>query len=296
MKPGRAVSSKSPPTPTAFTDTSRAIRTMTPRPPYDPSYLSRDRDTRIETITVVRSVTTFAGRNRRWRRTSAAMQASWPGRTGNTTPWRAACRQGGVPRHPRVEGTDVRQEDLARGHLPRVMVTGEMNPGAGNLDWLYPRRHKVLAAQADLDAVYDPDPAIFRGRVDRLVQKIRASGANTVFLQGLADPAGDGHYREAYFMNHQLPLRADIWSMVAHKFRHAGFASGCGPRITSLGMGAPPSGASPSARNAGRRLPSRGTSASPRSSRGHGRRRSTFSATSPSTSPLKGSSSTTTPT
>jgi len=58
--------------------------------------------------------------------------------------------------------------------------------------------------------------------VDRLVAKVRAAGANTVFLQALADPAGDGHYREAYFMNHQLPVRADIWSMVAHKFRHAG--------------------------------------------------------------------------
>ncbi len=135
---------------------------------------------------------------------------------------RELARQEGFPVTLGLEGTDVRKEDLVRGHLPRVMVTEEMNPGAGNLDWLYPRRHPVRAAQADLDAVYDPDPAIFRGRVDRLVRKIRAGGANTVFLQGLADPAGDGHYREAYFMNHQLPVRADIWSMVAHKFRHAG--------------------------------------------------------------------------
>lgn len=121
-----------------------------------------------------------------------------------------------------LEGTDVRPGDFARGHLPRVMVTGEMNPGARNLAWLYPFRLPVRAVQADLDAVYDPDPAIFRGRVNRLVDKIRAAGANTVFLQALADPDGDSHYREAYFMNHQLPVRADIWSMVAHKFRHAG--------------------------------------------------------------------------
>ena len=70
--------------------------------------------------------------------------------------------------------------------------------------------------------MYHPDPAIFRTRVDRAVAKIRAAGANTVFLQGLADPAGDGYFQEAYFMNHQAPVRADIWSMVAHKFRHAG--------------------------------------------------------------------------
>jgi biofilm PGA synthesis lipoprotein PgaB len=135
---------------------------------------------------------------------------------------RELARQEGFAVTLGLEGTDVRPEDFARGHLPRVMVTGEMNPGAGNLAWLYPPGPPVRAAQADLDAVYDPDPAIFRGRVDRLVDKIRAAGANTVFLQGLADPAGDGFFREAYFMNHQLPARADIWSMVAHKFRHAG--------------------------------------------------------------------------
>jgi biofilm PGA synthesis lipoprotein PgaB len=121
-----------------------------------------------------------------------------------------------------VEGTDVRREDFARGHLPRIMVTRGMAVGAKGTAWLYPVRPPVRAAQADLDAVYHIDPAIFRARVDRLVAKIRRAGANTVFLQALADPAGDGFYREAYFMNHQLPVRADIWSMVAHKFRHAG--------------------------------------------------------------------------
>ncbi len=135
---------------------------------------------------------------------------------------RELARQEGFAVTLGLEGTDVRPEDFARGHLPRIMVTREMNLGARNLTWLSPPRHPVRAAQADLDAVYDPDPAIFRGRVDRLVDKIRTAGANTVFLQALADPAGDGFYREAYFMNHQLPVRADIWSMVAHKFRHAG--------------------------------------------------------------------------
>jgi len=172
----------------------------------------------------------------RWRirtdlRKAKSLLASMLGRDVGVLAWpygefngmaRELARQEGFSVTLGLEGTDVRQEDLARGHLPRVMVTGEMNPGAGNLDWLYPRRHPVRAAQADLDAVYDPDPAIFRGRVDRLVKKIRAAGANTVFLQALADPAGDGFFREAYFMNHQLPVRADIWSMVAHKFRHAG--------------------------------------------------------------------------
>jgi biofilm PGA synthesis lipoprotein PgaB len=121
-----------------------------------------------------------------------------------------------------VEETDVRREDFARGHFPRVMVVRGMTVGGKGTAWLYPARPPVRAAQADLDAVYHPDPAVFRARVDRLVAKVRAAGANTVFLQALADPAGDGDYQEAYFMNHQVPVRADIWSMVAHKFLHAG--------------------------------------------------------------------------
>jgi biofilm PGA synthesis lipoprotein PgaB len=137
---------------------------------------------------------------------------------------RELARQEGFAVTLGLEGTDVRPGDFARGHLPRVMVTGVMNFGARSLAWLYPPRQPVRAAQADLDAVYDPDPAIFRTRVDRLVEKVRTAGANTVFLQALADPSGDGHYREAYFMNHQIPVRADIWSMAAHKFRHAGMS------------------------------------------------------------------------
>lgn len=121
-----------------------------------------------------------------------------------------------------VEGTDLRREDFARGHLPRIMVTRGMAVGAKGTAWAYPVRPPVRAAQVDLDAVYHTDPSIFRARVDRVVAKIRAAGANTVFLQALADPAGDGYFQEAYFMNHQAPVRADIWSMVAHKFRHAG--------------------------------------------------------------------------
>ena len=147
---------------------------------------------------------------------------------------RELARQEGFAVTLGLEGTDVRPEDFARGHLPRVMVTGEMNLGARNLAWLFPLRPPVRAARADLDAVYDPDPAIFRDRVERLVRKIRAEGANTVFLQALTDPAGDGLHREAYFMNHQLPVRADIWSMVAHKFHHAGIRIWLRAPVTTL--------------------------------------------------------------
>jgi biofilm PGA synthesis lipoprotein PgaB len=74
----------------------------------------------------------------------------------------------------------------------------------------------------DLDAVYDPDPAVFVNKVNEVVEKVGRMGATHVFLQACPDPDGSGFYRAAWFQNHQVPVRADIWSMVAHKFRHAG--------------------------------------------------------------------------
>ena len=198
-----------------FNDTSPAVTTRRYLPP-DRRYEDRDEyrwRIRADLRKAKSSLASMLGRN--------VGVLAWPYGEYNAMA-RELARQEGFSVTLGLEGTDVRPGDFARGHLPRVMVTGDMNPGGRNLAWLYPRRHPVRAAQADLDAVYDPDPAIFRGRVDRLVRKIRAAGANTVFLQGLADPAGDGNYREAYFMSHQLPVRADIWSMVAHKFHHAG--------------------------------------------------------------------------
>lgn len=113
-------------------------------------------------------------------------------------------------------------EDLKEGHLPRVMVYRGSRIEGEETAWLSPPRFPVRAAQVDLDAVYDPDPDMFLLKVHLLVDRIRKIGATHVFLQACADPDGSGFFRHAWFMNHQLPVRADIWSMVAHKFRHAG--------------------------------------------------------------------------
>ena len=119
-------------------------------------------------------------------------------------------------------GTSARPEDLRAGYLPRVMVyRGSRIEGKG-LGWLSPPRLPVRAAQVDLDAVYDPDPAVFVKRVTEVVEKVGRMGATHVFLQACPDPDGSGFYRAAWFQNHQVPVRADIWSMVAHKFRQAG--------------------------------------------------------------------------
>ena len=146
---------------------------------------------------------------------------AWPYGEHNAMADRVA-REEGFTATLGTEETDVRRDDFARGHIPRVMVVKGTAVGGKGTGWLYPTRSPVRAAQADLDAVWHKDPAVFRARVHRLVAKVRTAGANTVILQGLSDPSGEGDHQEAYFANHQLPVRADIWSMVAHKFRHAG--------------------------------------------------------------------------
>jgi biofilm PGA synthesis lipoprotein PgaB len=119
-------------------------------------------------------------------------------------------------------GIDVRPEDLRSGLLPRVMVVRGARIGGKDPGWLLPSRMPVRAAQVDLDGVYDPDPDAFSRKVDRMVEKVRELGATHVFLQACPDPHGSAFFREAWFENHQVPVRADIWSMVANRLSHAG--------------------------------------------------------------------------
>ena len=121
-----------------------------------------------------------------------------------------------------LHGIDARPEDLRGGLLPRVMVVRGARIGGKDPGWLYPSRMPVRAAQVDLDGVYDPDPEVFSRKVDRMVEKVRGLGATHVILQACPDPHGSAFFREAWFENHQVPVRADIWSMVANRCSHAG--------------------------------------------------------------------------
>lgn len=67
----------------------------------------------------------------------------------------------------------------------------------------------------DLDYVYDTDPQQQARNLDRLIQRVADSGANTVFLQAFADPDGDGLVRSLYFPNRWLPVREDLFNRVA---------------------------------------------------------------------------------
>ncbi|WP_095060539.1 poly-beta-1,6-N-acetyl-D-glucosamine N-deacetylase PgaB [Pseudomonas sp. Irchel s3f7] len=77
----------------------------------------------------------------------------------------------------------------------------------------------MRVVHVDLDNVYDPDPAQQEINLGKLIQRMADMGANTVFLQAFADPAGDGLVHKLYFPNRHLPVAADIFDRVAWQLR-----------------------------------------------------------------------------
>ncbi len=118
-------------------------------------------------------------------------------------------------------GRGVTEEDLRSGCLPRVMVTRNLRFDAGDATWLDPAAPPMRVADVDLDDVYSPDPSVFDDRVDRLVKRVRALGATHVLLSVCSDTARDGRLSSAWCMNHQVGVRADVWSMVAFRLAQA---------------------------------------------------------------------------
>ena len=79
------------------------------------------------------------------------------------------------------------------------------------------RAAKVM--HVDLDNIYDPDPHEIERNLRLLLERIRAMGVNTVYLQAYADPDGNGAADALYFPNRHLPVRADLFNHVAWEIR-----------------------------------------------------------------------------
>lgn len=71
----------------------------------------------------------------------------------------------------------------------------------------------------DLDYVYDPDPAQQERNLGHLLERITATGVNTVYLQAFSDPDADGAADAVYFPNRHMPVRADLFNRVAWQIR-----------------------------------------------------------------------------
>ena len=80
---------------------------------------------------------------------------------------------------------------------------------------------KLRVLQIDLDALYDPDKIQFEANITMLIDRIRKTNANAVFLQAVADDKGDGNVRQVYFYNTQVPIKADIFSHVVKRLANA---------------------------------------------------------------------------
>ncbi|MGN6581031.1 MAG: poly-beta-1,6-N-acetyl-D-glucosamine N-deacetylase PgaB [Bordetella sp.] len=96
---------------------------------------------------------------------------------------------------------------------PRVLVAGSPDMAGFAQLVLSAEAHPIVrVVQADLDYVYDPDPAQMDKNLGALVQRIVDMGVSTVFLQAYADPKGDGLVKSVYFPNRWLPMRADLFN------------------------------------------------------------------------------------
>ena len=107
--------------------------------------------------------------------------------------------------------------------LRRILIRDD--PGAAELasEFDIPRLPTPMRmVQVDLDYVYDPDPVQLNANLGLLLDRVRAMGINTVFLQAFADPDGNGAADAVYFPNRHLPMRADLFSHVAWQLQSRG--------------------------------------------------------------------------
>ncbi len=78
---------------------------------------------------------------------------------------------------------------------------------------------QMRVMHVDMDYIYDADQEQTQRNLSALVERVKASGANTVFLQAYSDPDGDGNADQLYFPNRHLPVRRDLFNHVAWQLR-----------------------------------------------------------------------------
>lgn len=104
--------------------------------------------------------------------------------------------------------------------MKRMMITDDINAKQFAEVMKTQRSQQSLrVAHVDMDYLYDKDEEQTKRNIEALVARIKASGANTVFLQAYSDPDGDGNADELYFPNRHLPVRKDLFNHVALQLR-----------------------------------------------------------------------------
>ena len=116
------------------------------------------------------------------------------------------------------EGLNLASQPLARINRSWLLYTSTLNDFVANLQpTLIPNMQRIV--HVDLDYVYDADPAQQETNLGNLVNRIKALGVSTVYLQAFADPDGNGAADALYFPNRHLPMRADLFNRAAWQLR-----------------------------------------------------------------------------
>jgi poly-beta-1,6-N-acetyl-D-glucosamine N-deacetylase len=110
--------------------------------------------------------------------------------------------------------------DIPLSRLRRTLVTYDFTTAdLARVLQEAPRLEPLRMLRIDLDDVYDADANRQEANLSRLLDRVKAMGINTVFLQASADPGHTGAATALYFPNRRLPVRADLLNRVAWQLR-----------------------------------------------------------------------------
>jgi len=79
----------------------------------------------------------------------------------------------------------------------------------------YVEQKRIL--QIDLDQIFDEKPERTEINLGKMLDRVKAMGVSTVYLQAFSDDQADGNIRSVYFPNDVLPMKADLFNRVTHQ-------------------------------------------------------------------------------
>lgn len=141
----------------------------------------------------------------------------WP--FGEYNEWLlAATRNVGMPYSMALRDRINTLADLRAMH--RLLIADDPNQAqfARIMEGLRADR-PVRVIHLDMDYIHDPDPEQTERNLGAVIDRVRESGANTVYLQAYSDPDGDGNADALYFPNRALPVVQDLFNRVAWQLK-----------------------------------------------------------------------------
>lgn len=126
--------------------------------------------------------------------------------------------------------SNVAGDGYSIDYAGRYMIRG--NPGGeefasfltGGLTTKAALYEYSMASQVDIDDLYVEGDLLETDRnIDALIDELKKSDVNTVFLQAFADDEGSGNITSVYFYTTHAPVKADIFSHFANRLRENDF-------------------------------------------------------------------------